>query len=150
MSLLSYWMGLKSSHCFFKMPLIGRNFGLGQCVNYLAPQQGTSYSFMCSTWFVFRSVVHLLICVGCGQENPVFLFRINYIILWEWNLYHEFHTSIPSTCSPLKKDNHIYCAKGHCRSWQKMNMQIISKITERFHDDDVASLGQNYGSIKVV
>lgn len=29
-------------------------------------------------------------------------------------------------------------------------MQIISKITERFDDDDGASLGQNYGSIKDV
>lgn len=96
MSLLSYWMGLKSSQCFFKMPFIERNFALGKCINYLAPQQGNSYSFMCSTWFVFRSVVHLLISVGQGQENPVFLFMINYILLWEWNLYHEFYTSVPS------------------------------------------------------
>lgn len=111
MSLLFYWMGLKSSQCFFKMPFIGRNFGLGNCANCLASQQGTSYSFMCSTWFVFRSVVHLLISVGWGQENPVFLFIINYILLQEWKLYNQFHTSVPSKHMPTtqKGQPHLLC-----------------------------------------
>lgn len=59
MSLLSYWMGLKSSHCFFKMPTYrGKFWSRSVC------------KLSCSTagYFLFLHVQHLVCIQVCGSS----------------------------------------------------------------------------------